>query len=82
MSGAENERDLQKLKSHRLICLLEDILSEAENHPQRLTAFNSPLLGLAMLEVYQHNHPDADVSDEQAKFRSVVEARRKQDAGI
>ena len=76
----------EKLKINRLISLVEDILHEAQNNPARLTAFNSPLLGLALLEVYTHNNPDMEQDDgialERMKYRQIVEDRRRKEAGI
>lgn len=75
-----------KLKLTRMVALAEDILHEAQNNPARLTAFNSPLLGLLMLEVYTHNNPeleqDDDIAKERAKFQGVVEDRRKRESGV
>lgn len=74
----------EKLKITRLIGLLEDICHEAQGNPLRLTAFNSPLLGLALLEIFIHNNPDQEdvVAVERMKYRQIVEDRRKREAGI
>lgn len=63
----------------RLIGLLEDIQYEAQNHPQRLIAFNSPLLQLAVMEIYCFHHPEAwdDYALEMQKMRYIINQRRK-----
>ena len=52
-----------KMKNLQLINLLGDIISEATNNPARLTSFNSPVLQLAVMEVFEHNNPDQPVDD-------------------
>lgn len=54
---------LAKLKITRLINLLGDIVECGTNRPAQLVAFNSPCLQLAVMEIYEHNNPDAPVDD-------------------
>lgn len=67
-----------KLDKIRLINLLGDIVNEASHHPARLTAFQSPLLQLASLEVYLHNNPQESresYDDTFARLRSLIHER-------
>lgn len=47
-----------RTKNVRLINLLGDIGVQAQTDPLKLAAFNSPLLHLASIEVWDHHHPD------------------------
>ncbi len=69
----------EKVKITRLIGLLENICHEAQNYPDRLTAFNSPLLSLALIEIYVHNNPgrEDEVVVDRMKYRQIVDARRR-----
>lgn len=84
----ENPEDLNRrvhglsLRVDRMMCdrqrlmnLIGEVLQEAQDHPQRLTAFNSPLLGLLLLE--HHAHISKGDLDWQSydRFRAVVNAR-------
>lgn len=72
---ADAARDLNEanIKIVRLINLLGDIVSQATNDPAKLTAFNSPLLQLACMEIYQHNNPDEPVDERsQAIFKQMA----------
>lgn len=62
------------MKMVRLTNLLGDIVNQATNDPQKLVAFNSPLLQLACIELYKHNNPDApeDKTSEMI-FRQLAE---------
>lgn len=51
----------ERTKTTRLINLLQDIVCVAQNDPQKLTAFNSPWLQLAIIENYEHFNPDAEI---------------------
>lgn len=59
----DDELAVAKMKIMRLTNLLGDIVAEATNNPQRLTAFNSPLLQLACIEVWNHNNPQEPVDE-------------------
>lgn len=56
--------DFTAMKILRLTNLLGDIINEATNNPARLTSFNSPLLQLAAIELWNHNNPDKLVDDQ------------------
>lgn len=82
------EVDEFKADKARLLNLLGDILYEAQNNPMRLVAFNSPLLGIAMIETWKARHPDAtpheieEMAKQEYEFRAVIEANRKRDNGF
>lgn len=65
--GQDDKWTAARLKAVRLINLLGDIVNEATANPMALTAFNSPLLQRAALEVYEHNQ------EESAGFISKVD---------
>lgn len=82
------EYDSMKINLIRVFNLIEDILYEAQNNPLRLVAFNSPLLGIALLEAWKHKNLHASAEEWQeverqiSEFRAVVEANRKRENGI
>lgn len=80
--------ETMKIDLIRVFNLIEDILYEAQNNPLRLVAFNSPLLGIALLEAWKHKNLHAsaeewkEVERQISEFRAVVEANRKRENGI
>ena len=60
-----------------LFNLIGEVLQEAQEHPQRLIAFNSPLLGMLLLRFCEHHN--GEWSDDEAmaynQFRAVIQAR-------
>lgn len=58
--AAEKAYGDQGLKIARWMTLLQDIVECATNRPAQLTAFNSPLLQMAVEEIFIHNNPEAE----------------------
>lgn len=75
VSQLESEVAAAKVYKMELMHLIGQILDEAREYPQRLTAFNSPLLGMLML--HYHAHIMAGELDERAmaQFQAVIDAR-------
>ena len=73
------EYESLKVENIALFNLIGEVLQEAQEHPQRLIAFNSPLLGMLMLKYYEHREGELSGGDLQAynKFRAVVSARQE-----
>jgi len=72
-----NEIQEYKVNQLRVMNLIGDVILEAQENPQRLIAFNSPLLGLLLLEHYGYKNDNVPVSDmiEYAKYEEVIKAR-------
>lgn len=60
---AELEIEAAPLTVIRLTNLLGEIVQQATDNPAKLTAFNSPLLSKACIELWNHNNPDAPVDE-------------------
>jgi hypothetical protein len=75
-----------KIRYQRLLGLVQDVLYEAQNNPQRLVAFNSPLLGLLLLESYLDRNPEqehtAEFQRQRHEFEAVLQHNRKKDMGV
>lgn len=81
----EDELNNLKAKYANLVGLIDDVLYEAQNHPQRLVSFNSPLLGLLMLERYVEKNTgynSDDIDRTMSEFRAVIEHNRRKDMGV
>lgn len=66
--------------------LLGDIIDCATNDPARLVAFNSPVLQLAVIEHYFHNHPDREeeegAAEQRYKFQQGIHNQRRKRKGL
>jgi predicted nucleic acid-binding Zn-ribbon protein len=64
-----------KAEKQELMSLIGDVLQEAQEHPQRLIAFNSPLLGMLLL--HYHAHISGTEVDERAiqQFKAAITMR-------
>lgn len=85
ISNSKPDRDFLKARVDQLMGIISDVLHEAQNYPQRLVAFNSPLLGIMLLEYYAHQQ-DRELSPEEVqsyqKYQYSIEQRRKADVNI
>jgi len=50
----------------RLMGLISTVLAEATENPQRLVAFNSPLLGMLLIEYHAYTHGNMSAEDQRA----------------
>ena len=66
-----------RAESIELFNLIGEILQEAQEHPQRLVAFNSPLLGMLTIKYFGYIHGELshEELDSYDKFRSVIDSR-------
>ena len=66
-----------RAESIELFNLIGEILQEAQEHPQRLVAFNSPLLGMLTIKYFGYIHGELSLEelDSYDKFRSVIDSR-------
>ncbi len=67
---------LLKMNNIRLTNVVRDIIETAQNRPQQLVAFSSPILQIAIMLVFEIDNPDAKFDEN--SFRIFQEQFEKQ----
>lgn len=76
LDEAESKLSELRAERERLFNLIGDVLDQAQNNPQKLSAFNSPLLGMLLLEYHAHvSGQDVDIQA-YMQYKAAADAQR------